>query len=93
MVLPSGSIWMMVSADGMAVSTASYLFRASTVSLIMREVTNGRTASWKMRLVSPDISEYASIAERLDSYRSLPPERTFLTFVQWFWRINFSMSR
>src|ERR1700709_1475680 len=48
----SASTSMIVSADGIATSTASYRSRAAKHSLMIRAPTRGRTASWKSTLAS-----------------------------------------
>ena len=51
--------WTIVSADGIAVSTASWVASASTQSLMIVCDTSGRTASWNRTL-------HSSVAEGLE---------------------------
>ena len=49
----SSSTSMIVSADGIATSTASYVSSASKHSVMIRALTSGRTASWNSTLRRP----------------------------------------
>jgi hypothetical protein len=66
-----------VSADGIAVSTASWVASAATTSPMMVWETSGRTASWNSTLHSADPS--ASSARLVDSLRVSPPSTIWLT--------------
>ncbi len=76
-----GSGWTctIVSADGMAVSTASWVPSASTQSLMIVCDTSGRTASWNSTLHSSVPS--ASSARLVESLRVTPPSTIWVTFV------------
>jgi hypothetical protein len=74
---------MIVSADGMATSTARCSRRAATQSLMMRGDSSGRTASWKSTLVvSEGCSARASRASWVVAFREVPPVSTRVTFRQ-----------
>ena len=72
-----GSTWMTVSADGIAVSTASWVCSAATLAAMMVWETSGRTASCSSTL-------HSVVAERRQrrgvvSLRVPAPSRIWLT--------------
>ena len=70
---------MIVSAEGMATSTASYRPRAATVSVMIRWSSSGRTASWKSTQQSSSPSALSAVrAVCVVSLRVLPPASTVL---------------
>ncbi len=69
---------MIVSAEGIATSTASYVSSASKHSETMRALTRGRTASWSSTMSS---SSTTSSALRVVPLRVSAPSSTCRTLV------------
>ena len=73
------STTMIVSAEGIATSTASYRASAATHSVMMRWSSNGRTASWNSTQQSSSPSALSAVrAVCVVSLRVLPPASTVL---------------
>ena len=79
MLPSSGSTWMTVSAEGMAVSTASWFCSAATFAAMIVWETSGRTASCSSTLHSSSPS--AASAAAVVSLRVPAPSRIWLTLV------------
>lgn len=88
-------VTMMVSADGMATSTAWKRSRAVTQSSITRRDSRGRTASWNRTFTSSPSaspSPRAAMARSVVSFRVEPPSMIFVTFRNPAFATIFSMS-
>ena len=68
---------MIVSADGIATSTAEKLSSAAKQSLMIPSLTSGRTASWKSTLLCG--SRMTSSARRVVPLRVSAPSRMWVT--------------
>ncbi len=75
----SGPTSMIVSADGMATSTAGCTSSASKHSVMIRAESSGLTASWKRTWLSAS-SPMAARARWVVSFRDSPPSSIEVTF-------------